>query len=207
MLGTRLAPRIIIVCTVNGSVLATRFVTLYTFARPPGPGTAENVNMSGLAGMIVMVVLKTVPLTLITIGYLIEPSAADVNAGGSTNSIVVGETDFMPQPTPLIVTVTPLSSSGKFGDLVSDPTAVLGVIACGDANVAAASIPDDRPTTDVGVTGVGVTDGEGVGVGVGVGVTVGEGVGVGVAETGSRLAPVANETAVIDSCKAAGVTT
>jgi len=113
----------------------------------------------------------------------------------------------MPQPTPLIVTVTPLSSSGKFGDLVSDPTAVLGVIACGDANVAAASIPDDRPTTDVGVTGVGVTDGEGVGVGVGVGVTVGEGVGVGVAETGSRLAPVANETAVIDSCKAAGVTT
>jgi len=174
-------------------------VTLYTFARPPGPGVAENVNMSGRAGTIVIVVLKTVPLTLMTIGYFDELSDAAVNAGGITNSSVVGETDFIPQPTPLIVTVTPLSSTGRLGDLVSDPTAVLGVIGCAVANVAAASMPGAKPTTDAGVTGVGVTDGDGVGVGVGVGVAVGDGVGVGVAVTGRRLAPVAKDTAVFDS--------
>ena len=64
------------------------------------------------------------------------------------------------------------------------PTAVRGVTAgdSGSSNVIRASIPGDIPTTDAGVTGVGVGTGVpvGVGVGVGVGVAVGVGVGVGV---------------------------
>jgi hypothetical protein len=153
----------------------------------------------------VIVVFMTVPLILMTIGYVVVPSASDVRAGGTTNSIDCGETDLSPDATPLIVTVTPLSSIGSVGLLVREPTAVLGVIACGVAKLATARIPGDRPTTDDGVTGVGVTDGDGVGVGVGVGVTVGDGVGVGVAETARWLAPVAKLTATFEVWVASGV--
>jgi len=94
----------------------------------------------------------------------------------------------------LIAILTPLSSIGSGKLRSSEPTAVLGVMACGAEKLSIVKSPGPTPSTAGGVVGVGDGLPVGVGVGVGVGVVVGEGVGVGDVSIGSPLAPVAYET-------------
>ena len=172
----------------------------------------ENVKTSGLAGTSITVPLATKPLLFTTTGYEV-PAGSAANPGGTTNVIECSDTDFSPAPTPLIVSVTPLSSIGSVKLRLTEPTAVRATTGWSRpvCRLSIANIPGANPCTADGVTGVGVgvgvtdgvgvgvTDGVGVGVGVGVGlgvgvavgVAVGDGVGTGDGETGMRLAPVA----------------
>jgi len=131
------------------------------------------------------------------------PAVSVERFGGTTKTIELELTDFSPQATPLIVSVTPLSSIGSVNLRSNDPTAVRGVTAGTRAvwKMISASIPGASPSTAAGVVGVGVavglTVGDGEGVGVAVGVAVGEGVGVGELTTANRLAPVAKFKGVV----------
>src|SRR5687768_14474953 len=121
--GTRLPPRIMIVVTVKGSVVWTRFVTLDTSARPNGPGVGRVVKMSGLAGTNFKLPLYSTPLLLSTNGYSVPAGAPDM-AGGTTKEISPWDTDWIPAATPLMASLTPLSSIGRLKRLASEPTAV-----------------------------------------------------------------------------------
>src|SRR4051794_13437034 len=129
-LDTRRPPRIITVKAVNGSAVGTRFVTLNIFARPPGPGVPV-VNTSGRAETSRTVVLYSAPLLLTTSGYEVPFVGSTGIAGGTTKKtsslLPTTATDFTPAATPLMLTLTPLSSIGKVKLRWSDPTAVLAV--------------------------------------------------------------------------------
>src|SRR5690606_7687937 len=104
LVGTRPNGRMLLVLTVNGSVVWTRFVTLYTFALPPGPSIPSKLYTSGLAGTSTTWVRIIVPLLFRTRSYGV-PSTAAGSPRGTTKSILWRLTRTRPHEKPLIVIV------------------------------------------------------------------------------------------------------
>ena len=121
------------VVTVNGSGVWILFVTLKTRALPPGAVILAMLNISGLAGTMTTVDRITIPLLLITSGYVV-PAAAEGIPGGTTKSIRCRLTYVRPHAAPLIVMVTPLNSIGNSNLRLIDPVADLIVIALSNAD-------------------------------------------------------------------------
>src|SRR6266404_155325 len=170
------APAVLVVVTLNGSVMQPdpTLVTLQTTARPPGPRGI--VNTSGCAATTFRVPRITVPLLLIT--NVATPVDKPI---GTTKSISLDAfpTKYKPAAAPLMETETPFSSIGNIGlRAVSDsPTPALSE---------GASATDERTMLNSpGASPPAIVPGVGVGVGLGEGLAAG-----GASSTGKVLAPV-----------------